>query len=110
MFHAVETHSGLPMRVVTGGVPTIPGETVYQQMQWLAKNDDQLRLLMLREPADNNTLDGQASAQSPRTWARCRAISAAALSGSPESTASSRSKCSSDVVMSLPSSASARSP
>jgi proline racemase len=50
MFHAVETHSGVPMRVITGGVPTIPGETVYQQMQWLAKNDDQLRLLMLREP------------------------------------------------------------
>ena len=43
-------HSGLPMRVVTGGAPTIPGETVYQQMQWLRENDDQLRLLMLREP------------------------------------------------------------
>jgi proline racemase len=50
MFHAVETHSGIPMRVITGGVPTIPGETVYQQMQWLEKNDDQLRMLMLREP------------------------------------------------------------
>jgi proline racemase len=50
MFHAVETHSGLPMRVITGGVPTIPGETVYEQMQWLAKHDDQLRMLMLREP------------------------------------------------------------
>ncbi|MGK5682352.1 proline racemase family protein [Actinoplanes sp. URMC 104] len=50
MIQAVETHSGTPMRVVTGGVPTIPGETVYQQMQWLAKNDDDLRLLMMREP------------------------------------------------------------
>jgi proline racemase len=50
MVQAVEAHSGLPMRVVTGGVPTIPGETVYQQMRWLEKNDDQLRLLMLREP------------------------------------------------------------
>ena len=30
MLHAVETHSGIPMRVITGGVPTIPGETVYQ--------------------------------------------------------------------------------
>ena len=50
MIHAVETHSGLPMRVITGGVPTIPGETVYQQMRWLQENDDQLRLLMLREP------------------------------------------------------------
>ena len=50
MLQAVETHSGIPMRVITGGVPTIPGDTVYQQMRWLEKNDDQLRLLMLREP------------------------------------------------------------
>jgi proline racemase len=53
MLHAVEIHSGLPMRVITGGVPSIPGETVYQQMQWLEKNDDQLRRLMLREPRGN---------------------------------------------------------
>ena len=50
MLHAVETHSGIPMRVITGGVPAIPGETVYQPMRWLEVNDDQLRLLMLREP------------------------------------------------------------
>ena len=50
IFHAVETHSGEPMRVVTGGVPNIPGNTVYEQMKWLEKNDDQVRLLMLREP------------------------------------------------------------
>jgi proline racemase len=49
-FQAVEAHHGLPMRVVTSGVPTIPGDTVYQQMRWLEANDDQLRLLMLREP------------------------------------------------------------
>lgn len=50
LFHAVETHSGEPMRVVTGGVPHIPGDTVYEQMKWLEKNDDQIRMLMLREP------------------------------------------------------------
>ncbi|WP_198588219.1 proline racemase family protein [Geodermatophilus chilensis] len=50
MFQAVDVHSGTPMRVVTGGVPTIPGETVYQQMRWLESHDDQLRRLMLREP------------------------------------------------------------
>ena len=42
MIHAVETHSGIPMRVITGGIPTIPGDTVYEQMQWLEQNDDQL--------------------------------------------------------------------
>lgn len=50
MVYAVDTHSGEPMRVITGGVPNIPGKTVYDQMHWLEKNDDQLRKLMLREP------------------------------------------------------------
>ena len=50
MFDAVETHCGEPMRVVTGGIPTIPGDSVYEQCRWLEKNDDQFRKLMLREP------------------------------------------------------------
>ncbi len=50
MFDAVETHCGEPMRVVTSGIPTIPGNSVYEQALWLEKNDDQLRRLMLREP------------------------------------------------------------
>jgi proline racemase len=50
MIQAVETHSGEPMRVITGGVPHIPGNTVYEQMKWLEENDDQIRKLMLREP------------------------------------------------------------
>ncbi|MEC1760064.1 proline racemase family protein [Schinkia azotoformans] len=50
MIHAVDTYSGEPMRVITGGVPNIPGNTVYEQMRWLEQNDDQLRKFMLREP------------------------------------------------------------
>ena len=50
MIQAVDTHAGEPMRVITGGVPHIPGNTVYEQMKWLEANDDQLRKLMLREP------------------------------------------------------------
>lgn len=50
IFTTVETHSGEPMRVITGGVPHIPGTTVYEQMKWLEKNDDQIRMLMCREP------------------------------------------------------------
>lgn len=47
---SVEVHSGEPMRVITGGVPDVPGDSVYEQMRWLETNDDQLRQLMLREP------------------------------------------------------------
>jgi proline racemase len=50
MFNAVDTHSGEPMRVITGRLPQIPGETVYEQMKWVEKNDDQIRKFMLREP------------------------------------------------------------
>lgn len=50
MFHAVDTHSGEPMRVIIGGVPKIPGDSVWEQAQWLQNEDDQLRRLMLREP------------------------------------------------------------
>ena len=50
MINAVDTHSGIPMRVITGGVGHIPGDTVYAKMKWLEANDDQLRQLMLREP------------------------------------------------------------
>lgn len=49
-FQTVETHSGEPMRVVTGGLPHIPGNSVYEQMRWLETNDDQIRKVLLREP------------------------------------------------------------
>ena len=50
MFNAVDTHCGEPGRVITGGMPHIPGNSVYEKTQWLKKNDDTIRLLMLREP------------------------------------------------------------
>jgi proline racemase len=50
MITAVDTHSGIPMRVITGGVGHIPGASVYEKMRWLEANDDQLRQLVLREP------------------------------------------------------------
>ena len=49
MINAVDTHAGTPMRVITGGVPHIPGNSVYEKMKWLETNDDQLRKLMLRK-------------------------------------------------------------
>jgi proline racemase len=42
MFTAIETHCGEPMRVVTGGMPTIPGNSVYEQSNWLRDNDDRI--------------------------------------------------------------------
>lgn len=48
---AVEAHAeGEPGRVITGGVPDIPGKSVFEKMQWLRNYDDELRTVMLREP------------------------------------------------------------
>jgi len=48
--HAVDTHAGTPMRVVTGGIAHIPGHSVQDKMHWLSTHDDSLRKLLLREP------------------------------------------------------------
>lgn len=50
MITAVDTHAGTPMRVITGGVVHVPGSTIFEKMQWLKTNGDELRLRMLREP------------------------------------------------------------
>ena len=50
MMTAVNTHAGEPMRVITGGVPHIPGSSVFEKMKWLETKGDDLRLMMLREP------------------------------------------------------------
>ncbi|WP_303974723.1 proline racemase family protein [Streptococcus merionis] len=50
MINCVETHDGEPMRVVTGGVGHIPGDSVYEMMKNLEATDDGLRKFLLREP------------------------------------------------------------
>ncbi|PSL20006.1 proline racemase family protein [Shimia abyssi] len=51
---AVEAHAeGEPGRVITGGLPHIPGESVFAKMQYMQANHDDIRLLMLREPRGN---------------------------------------------------------
>ena len=48
---AVDAHAcGEPGRVITGGVLDVPGQTMFEKMQWLSTNGDELRQLMLREP------------------------------------------------------------
>lgn len=42
--------AGEPGRVITAGVPDVPGATMLEKRDWLARHDDGLRRLMLREP------------------------------------------------------------
>lgn len=52
MWDTIETHCGEPIRIITGGsgLSNIPGNSVYEQMCWIRENDDQIRMLMLKEP------------------------------------------------------------
>jgi proline racemase len=48
---AVDLHAcGEPGRVITGGVPEIPGKTMFEKKTFLEEKMDHLRLQMLREP------------------------------------------------------------
>jgi proline racemase len=48
---AVDAHAaGEPGRVIVGGVPDLPGDTMFDKMSWLREHHDDLRLRMLREP------------------------------------------------------------
>lgn len=51
MVSAVDLHAcGEPGRVILGGVRDVPGRTMFEKMQHLARHDDGLRKRMLREP------------------------------------------------------------
>jgi proline racemase len=51
MIHAVDLHCcGEPGRVIVGGVDDVPGRTMFEKMQHLARHRDDLRKRMLREP------------------------------------------------------------
>ena len=51
MIQAVDAHAaGEHGRVIVGGVLDVPGSSMFEKMQWLQANADDLRLRMLREP------------------------------------------------------------
>ena len=51
MIHAVDLHAcGEPGRVIVGGVLDVPGDSMFEKMQYLSQDADSLRLRMLREP------------------------------------------------------------
>ncbi|HEV2616584.1 MAG TPA: proline racemase family protein [Candidatus Acidoferrales bacterium] len=51
MISAVDAHAcGEPGRVIVGGVPDVPGKTMFEKKLYLENHADGLRKLMLREP------------------------------------------------------------
>ena len=58
-FSAVDSHTeGMPTRVITGGVTTLPGATMLERKLWFEANSDELRLLLMREPRGHGAMSG----------------------------------------------------
>jgi proline racemase len=58
-FAAVDSHTeGMPTRVITGGVPALPGATMLERKLWFEENMDDVRLLLMREPRGHSAMSG----------------------------------------------------
>lgn len=56
---AVDSHTeGMPTRVVTGGVGTIPGDTMAQRRAYFQEHMDGLRTLLMCEPRGHSAMSG----------------------------------------------------
>lgn len=59
VFHAVDSHTeGMPTRVITGGVGTIPGQTMAARRAYAVAHLDQLRTLLMYEPRGHAAMSG----------------------------------------------------
>ncbi|WP_049572805.1 proline racemase family protein [Streptomyces sp. SBT349] len=59
VFHTVESHTeGMPTRVVTGGVGTIPGATMEERRRWFIEHSDHIRTLLMYEPRGHSAMSG----------------------------------------------------
>jgi len=59
VLHCVDSHTeGMPTRVVVGGVPPIPGDTMEARRQWFMANSDDLRTLLMHEPRGHSAMSG----------------------------------------------------
>ncbi|APT85427.1 proline racemase family protein [Corynebacterium aquilae] len=59
VFHAVDSHTeGMPTRVITGGVGTIPGNTMAERRLWFMENCDHIRKLLMNEPRGHSAMSG----------------------------------------------------
>ncbi|MFL4474952.1 proline racemase family protein [Paeniglutamicibacter sp. MACA_103] len=59
IFHAVDSHTeGMPTRVITGGIGTIPGETMAERRLWFMEHSDWIRTLLMCEPRGHASMSG----------------------------------------------------
>ncbi len=58
-FSAVDSHTeGMPTRVITAGLETLPGASMQERRLYFEQHLDQLRLLLMREPRGHSAMSG----------------------------------------------------
>lgn len=56
---AIDSHTmGEPTRIVTGGIPNIPGNTMAEKKEYLIKHMDHIRTAIMHEPRGHNDMFG----------------------------------------------------
>jgi proline racemase len=72
VFHAVDSHTeGMPTRVITGGVGTIPGDTMSARRLHFVEHLDHIRRLLMYEPRGHSAMSGailQPPARADADW------------------------------------------
>ncbi|WP_406012724.1 proline racemase family protein [Streptomyces sp. NBC_00984] len=59
IFHAVDSHTeGMPTRVITGGIGTIPGVTMAERRNHFQEHRDAVRTLLMYEPRGHAAMSG----------------------------------------------------
>lgn len=59
VLHAVDSHTeGMPTRVVTGGIGTIPGDTMNERRLWFREHRDDVRNFLMNEPRGHPAMSG----------------------------------------------------
>ncbi|MGE5617708.1 MAG: 4-hydroxyproline epimerase [Sphingomonadaceae bacterium] len=58
-FTAVDSHTvGEPARIIVGGIPFIPGDTMFEKKRYIEEQRDDLRQLLMYEPRGHSAMSG----------------------------------------------------
>ncbi|ARP68948.1 proline racemase [Streptomyces pluripotens] len=59
VLHAVDSHTeGMPTRVITGGIGTVPGATMNERRLYFREHLDHIRRLLVNEPRGHSAMSG----------------------------------------------------
>ncbi|GJF24590.1 proline racemase family protein [Streptomyces sp. HO565] len=59
VLHAVDSHTeGMPTRVITGGIGTIPGATMNERRLYFREHRDDVKRLLMNEPRGHSAMSG----------------------------------------------------